>query len=105
MPTVSDLALSFWKMGSNYSEDDVFDVIEFLYDNVSKPVKGFYHQFNGCGWHYETFNKEQGQEEFRIVINDLLKDYSKGFELSNKGEILKFLDKGLDTLIDGNSHI
>lgn len=100
MPTVSDLALSFWKMGSNYSEDDVFDVIEFLYDNVSKPVKGFYHQFNGCGWHYETFNKEQGQEEFRIVINDLLKDYSKGFELSNKGEILKFLDKGLDTLID-----
>ena len=23
---------------NNYSEDDLFDVIEFLYDNVSKPI-------------------------------------------------------------------
>ena len=26
-----------------YTEDDLFDIIEFLYDNVSLPLKGNYH--------------------------------------------------------------
>jgi hypothetical protein len=30
---------------SGYSEDDLFDVIEFLFDYISKPVDGYYHSF------------------------------------------------------------
>jgi len=29
-----------------YSEDDFFDVIEFLFQHVSKPVDGRYHSYN-----------------------------------------------------------
>lgn len=36
-----------------YSEDDLFDVIEFLYDLISKPVDGYFHSYNGCGHHYQ----------------------------------------------------
>lgn len=82
-----------------YSEDDVFDVIEFLYDHISKPLDGYHHTYSGCGWHYQTFNKEDGRREFRTEINDLLKDYKEGFELSESGEILALSDKGLENLL------
>jgi len=85
-----------------YSEDDVFDIIEFLYDYVSKPIEGFFHDFNNCGWHYDTFDKEAGRQEFRNEINDLLKDYAGGYELSIDGEILALADAGFDNLFQAN---
>ncbi|GBE17318.1 hypothetical protein BMS3Abin15_01159 [bacterium BMS3Abin15] len=42
---------NLWPIGDKcqeYSEDDLFDVIEFLYDYVSKPVDGYFHSFGGC---------------------------------------------------------
>src|SRR5450432_2687518 len=33
---------------TDYSEDDAFDVIEFVYDCISKPLKGRYHDWNQC---------------------------------------------------------
>ena len=81
-----------------YSEDDLFDIIEFLYDCVSKPIKGYYHDFNNCGMHYSEFNRGDGQERLRSEVNEILQDYSDGFELSPNGEILMKGDAGLDTL-------
>jgi hypothetical protein len=72
----------------DYSEDDVFDVIEFLHDHASKGVDGNYHQFNHCGWHYTKFDARAGREAFRREINDILADYGRGYELSPAGEIL-----------------
>jgi hypothetical protein len=83
-----------------YSEDDVFDVIEFLYDVVSKPIKGFYHSFNSCGWHYSGFDREAGRQEFRQQMNEVLRDYSDGFMLSDSGEILVLGEPGLQNLLD-----
>jgi hypothetical protein len=82
----------------NYGEDDIFDVIELLYDLISKPLDGNYHSWNDCGWHYDTFNKEEGRKEFRYEINDFLKDYQDGWELSESGEILSKGDEGLNNL-------
>jgi len=56
----------------SYSEDDLFDIIEFLYDHCSKPKDGTYHNWNGCGWHYETFEREPGREEFKERVNKVL---------------------------------
>lgn len=47
-----------------YSEDDLFDVIEFLYQHVSKPIDGTYHGWNDCGMHWATFNQTEGRREF-----------------------------------------
>lgn len=49
----------------SYSEDDLFDVIEFLYDHCSKPVRRTYHSYGDCGWHCETFEREPGRKDFR----------------------------------------
>jgi hypothetical protein len=82
----------------SYSEDDLFDVIEFLYDHVSKPIDGYFHSYSGCGYHYDTFDKKTGQQEFRDGINQILRDYKEGYELSDEGEILEFPEQGLENL-------
>ncbi len=86
----------------NYTEDDLFDIIELLYDCVSQPLEdeGFYHAFNGCGWHYRKFAKQQGREIFLDNINQVLRDYADGYRLSDSGEILSIADPGLDSLLN-----
>lgn len=83
----------------SYSEDDLFDMIEFLFDYVSKPIDGWYHQFSECGWHYNKFDQIAGRSRFRNEINELLCDYDDGYELSEEGEILALAEHGLDHLI------
>ncbi len=83
-----------------YSEDDLFDIVEFLYDHCSKPIDGIYHSYSSCGWHYSVFVKESGQAEYREKINELLALYESGYELSLDGEILALADNGLDGLFD-----
>ena len=84
---------------ANYDEDDVFDMIEFLFDHASKGMDGDYHSYNGCGWHYKTFEKAAGQEMWREAINDVLADYGSGYELSATGEILALGEPGLESLL------
>ena len=83
-----------------YSEDDLFDVIEFLYDNVSKPTDGYLHSYGGCGYHYSAFNREDGQTEFRTRINRLLGAYKVAQELLPNGEVVTKADPGLEELLN-----
>jgi hypothetical protein len=86
----------------NYSEDDLFDVVEFLYDHISAPTDGDYHSYQDCGWHYQTFDTDKGRKEFRNEVNQLLSDYSTGFGLSEDGEIFAFPDAGMASLLDAS---
>lgn len=86
----------------DYSEDDLFDMIEFLHDHTSKGLKGHYHQWNNCGYHYEEFNDQEGQKYFRESINPILKDYLTGFEISDNGEILRLSENGLSNLFEAD---
>jgi hypothetical protein len=83
----------------SYSEDDLFDVIEFLYDHVSKPIDGYFHSYNTCGYHYDSFDRETGKQEFRDSINQILCDYNQRYELSEKGEILESPEQGFESLL------
>ncbi len=85
-------------MYSDYTEDDLFDMIELLYDLISKPENGTYHSWNNCGWHYDTFDRDAGRKEFRDEVNDFLSDYQDGWELSENGEILWKGDEGLNNI-------
>jgi hypothetical protein len=82
----------------NYSEDDLFDVIELLNDCASKGVTGREHTYGGCGWHYETFNRPEGQNEFRAAVNDILCEYGPGYRLTPQGEVVVTAPRGLADL-------
>jgi hypothetical protein len=86
----------------NYNEDDLFDIIEFLYIHVSKPIEGSYHSWNNCGMHWETFNKAEGQKEFRDKINKILEMYIYKYELSEKGELLTKPDAGFEKIFEAD---
>ena len=87
---------------SNYSEDDLFDVIEFLHDHCSKGLNGVYHNWNNCGYHYDEFNDLTGQSYFREILNPILREYKDGFEISQSGEILVLSDNGLANLFNAD---
>ena len=92
---------SLWPIEDNleeYSEDDLFDVIELLYDCVSEGVDGQYHSYGDCGWHYETFDKEAGQKTFQESINEILQDYDSGYQLADSGETVAIPPAGLSYL-------
>ena len=86
----------------NYADDDLFNVIEFLYEHCSRPIKEdvYHHIFNQCGWHFNSFERAPGRREYRERINDLLALYESGYELSEDGEILTLADDGLGDLFD-----
>lgn len=86
----------------NYTEDDFFDVIEFLHDHCSEGTKGFYHSWNNCGTHYEKFDDIVGQAYYRKLLNPILEQYKDGFEVSENGEILILSDNGLSNLLEAD---
>jgi hypothetical protein len=85
---------------NNYAEDDLFDMIEFLFEHCSKPVTRHYHSWSDCGWHCDTFDREPGRQEFREKVNKVLALYGPGYELSADGEILGLADTGLEGLFE-----
>jgi len=73
----------------SYLEVDLFDMIEFLFDHISRPLEkdAYYHSYNDCGFHYKNFDSLSGQIEFVNEINQFLKDYGGGYKLNLNGEI------------------
>jgi hypothetical protein len=87
---------------SSYSEDDLLDVVEFLYQYVSKPIEGSMHSYDNCGMHWETFNKTEGQEYFREKLNTVLGHYKNKFEVSPKGEVLHKPEEGFEQIFNAD---
>lgn len=85
-----------------YSEDDLFDVIEFLYQIVSKPIDGTMHSYAQCGMHWETFNQAEGRHEYRERLNQVLRHYEKRFELSASGEVLQCPEEGFESIFNAD---
>jgi hypothetical protein len=85
-----------------YSEDDFFDVLEFLHLYVSKPIDGSMHSYNQCGMHWETFSKVLGQVEFRSRVNAVLAHYEQRYELSGSGEVLHRPEAGFEPIFDAD---
>lgn len=85
-----------------YTEDDFFDVLEFLHQYVSKPIDGTMHSYGQCGMHWETFNKVQGQHDFRSKVNSVLAHYEQRFELSTNGEVLHKPEAGFEPIFDAD---
>ncbi|MEE8153147.1 MAG: hypothetical protein V3T76_08985 [candidate division NC10 bacterium] len=83
----------------DYTEDDLFDVIELLHDLVAKPLNGRYHSYADCGWHYSEFDEEAGRLGYRDEVNRFLGDYDSGFQISEDGEVIRLAPDGLEDLV------
>lgn len=94
---------NIWPIHENieaYDEPTLFTIIEFLYDYASEPQSKHYHDWNGCGYHTYDYDKEKGRDNYRNTINEILKEYDKGYQLSTDGEIIEIAPTGLEHLIE-----
>lgn len=83
----------------SYDEPKLFTMIEFLYDYISKPLDLWYHSWNQCGWHATRYDKDEGKKIYRTEINTFLRNYKKGYELSEDGEIFEIPPSGFEAFI------
>lgn len=65
----------------------IFDLIQFCYRHVAKPIQGRYHEF--FGHHHLSFDVDEGREEFRNTINRILARNSLAYELEDDGDIVR----------------
>lgn len=86
--------------GKKYKEEDLFDVIELLYDFISMPTARENCSMGNGEWHHSKFNKKQGRIEYRESINELLKDYRSGYNLTEDGQIVSAIETGFESLIN-----
>lgn len=73
----------------DWGADTMFDVIEVLHDLVSKPTKGWHHDYADCGMHWQEFNRTEGQAEFRSELNRVLRLGDPGYELNDQGHLIE----------------
>lgn len=74
------------------TEDHLFDVIEFLFDHVSKPSA-----WTDPG--YDSYDETAGKEEFRSAANSILADLGEGFELGEDGQVRANVTGGLEHIV------
>ena len=67
--------------------DSLFDLIEFLYDYVAKPIDPVYHEWNNCGIHVRDASYEEGREEWRSNLNESLSLLEPSYRLNTDGDI------------------
>lgn len=71
------------------SAENIFDVIEFLYDYISKPID----------MEWGGYNEALGRAEYRDRVNQFLCDYEVGYELDDGGRILALGEEPLQTIL------
>jgi hypothetical protein len=88
--------------GFELEEDYIFDVLEFLYDHVSKPGN-WEPMTNETGWNYydyDGYDEGAGHDEFRKKANAFLVDYKSGYELTEQGTVLALGTDGLQHILN-----
>jgi hypothetical protein len=99
--TFQPFPINEW-LPEDITENHVFDILEFLYDRVSKPGETVA-MTSETGWNYEDYidyDDEKGQQEFRERINPILANYKTGFELTQEGVILAIGTNGLQYILE-----
>ncbi len=88
-----------------FNEIKLFSIIEFIFDYVSEPKEGKHHDWNTCGWHYRKFDPINAKKEYIVQVNDLLKHYNNGYELSDEGYIRQIPPTGMEPLLSASSYV
>jgi hypothetical protein len=65
----------------------ILEFIEFCYEHISKPIEFEIHTF--FQHHHLSFDKQEGQKEFRDQVNRLFQRNGIAFELQENGQITR----------------
>jgi hypothetical protein len=88
-------------VANSWHEDAVFDFLQFIGEKVSTavPGTGYFHNYNGCGWHDEDFTPEPARGQFVDRVNKILSRYADGWEMKAGFEIVERAPAGMESLL------
>lgn len=70
-----------------WGEAILLSVMEFFHDQSQRPRRpDYFHEFNGCGWHYTEHSAESGTAIYRWRVNELLDRHKTGLNLARSGD-------------------
>jgi hypothetical protein len=98
--TFQPFSITKWSQ-EDITEDHIFELLEFLYDRVSKPGR-WVEMTTDSGfsfYDYDGYDDDAGREEFRSMANSFLPDYKTGFELTRDGNVLAMGTDGLQHIL------
>ncbi len=88
-----------------WDTDTFYGLIEVFHDLSVRPRERWFHQFDGCGWHYRAFGRDTGQALYRWRVNRLLDGAEVGLRLAEDGEdvgrLVHVVDDGRADLLEG----
>jgi len=87
------------KVVSEKEQYQLFDFIEFIYNNIQDYKNIGYHEFLKHN-HLEYFPSKKKQNEFQREINQIFQRNGLAYKLNNKGQIERILPKGLENEIE-----
>ena len=87
------------KHSQTYSEEDLFDVMEFLHDCAAKRIV-IQEPFSGVPLPLVTMNSEAGRADFRSAMDAILRDYRNGYQVSEDGEVLALGEEHMQPLLE-----
>ncbi len=83
------------KQVDNYDEDVLFTIMEFLYDFVEMPMS-----FEDWDDERKTKHaKQEARDMSRARINEMLKGYDRGYQLTEGGEIVEIVPEEFSHLV------
>lgn len=87
-----------------WSENDLCDFAEVMYDLVARPTREWYHDYSACGWHPISYSISSGQGIFLWRANSVLDSSGLGLRLAEHGEdrgrIVRTQPANLESLVD-----
>lgn len=94
-----------------YSEEDMFDLIEYFYDSIEVPIKLRGPRFANPTTPQQIAiersreaevepTKQEIQDNYRMKINRVISKYNVGYELTEAGYVRELINNGLEDLID-----
>jgi hypothetical protein len=79
-------------------------LIEVFHDLLARPRARWFHNWNGCGWHYSAFATAPARSLYRVRVNELLGAASVPLRLADQGEdtgrLVGLVDDHRSALID-----
>lgn len=88
---------AYWQ---NYKLDDLCDVVEFIHDHMSRPMKRVYHYYNDCGFDYSSFRREIAQQLYRGRVNEIFAESTLNLTLNEHGRFEEVSADELEPLIE-----
>lgn len=93
-----------------YSEEEVFDLIELFYDQLEEYESPRHYYSSGqqvpsIFIDEDEFSKDFLKLVYRIKINKIISNYGSGYELTTEGYVRDLISNGLELLVDSEQGV